>query len=72
MIQKATAMGSGDWQLLHDNTPAHASHLPQSFLLKCQITQVAKPHYSQYLVPCDFWLLPNLKSPLKGKKFHCQ
>ena len=25
--------------------------------------------YSQDLVPCDFWLFPKLKSPLKGKKF---
>ena len=29
MIQKATGMG--DWQLHHDNAPAHASHLLQFF-----------------------------------------
>ena len=22
------------------------------------------------LIPCDFWLFPKLKSPLKGKRFH--
>ena len=25
--------------------------------------------YSPDLVPCDFWLFPKLKSPLKGKRF---
>ena len=27
------------------------------------------PPYSPNLVPCDFWLFPKLKSPLKGKRF---
>ena len=31
IIQKATAVGTGDWQL-HHNTPTHASRLMQSFL----------------------------------------
>ena len=31
MTQKATAMATSDWQLHHDNMPAHASHLMQSF-----------------------------------------
>ena len=31
--------------------------------------QVTKPPYSPDLVPCDFWLFPKLKSPLKGKRF---
>ena len=25
--------------------------------------------YTPDLAPCDFWLVPKLKSPLKGKKF---
>ena len=25
--------------------------------------------YGPDLVPCDFWLFPKLKSPLKGKRF---
>ena len=61
----------GDWQL-HHNTPAHASHLLQSFLAKHQITQVTQPPTTQghpYLAPCNFWLFPKLKSPLKRKRF---
>ena len=60
---------TGDWQLHHNNAPAHASHLMQSFLVKHQITQVTQPSYSPDLVPCDFWLFPKLKSPLKWKRF---
>ena len=69
IIQKATLWATGDWQLHHDNIPAHASRLRQSFLVKHQITQVTQPHYSPDLVTCDCWLFPKLKTPLKGKRF---
>ena len=59
----------GDWQLRHNNTPAHISHLVQSFLVQHQVTQVTQPHYSPDLAPCNFWLFPKLQSPLKGKRF---
>ena len=39
------------------------------FFVKHQITQVTQPSYSPDLAPCDFWLFPKLKSPLKGKSF---
>ena len=44
-------------------------HISRSFLVKYQITQVTQSSYSPDLVPCDFWLFPKLKSPLKGKRF---
>ena len=65
IIQKTKAMGN--WQLHHDNVPAHALCLKQSFLVK--ITQVTQAPYNPDLAPCDFWLFPKLKSPLKGKRF---
>ena len=40
-----------------------------SFFVKHQTTQVTQPPYSPHLAPCDFWLFPKLKSPLKGKRF---
>ena len=43
--------------------------LMHRFLAKRQITQVSQAWYSPDLVPCDFWIIPKLKSPLKGKKF---
>ena len=60
---------TGDRQLHNDDAPAHASCLVQGFLEKDQITQVAQSLYSPDLVPCNFWLFPKVKSPLKGKKF---
>ena len=56
------------WQL-HHNTSTHAPRLMQRFLTKHQITQVTQAPYSPDLVPCNFWLFPKLKSPLKGKRF---
>jgi len=47
-------------QLRHNNAPAHSTALVQAVLVKHHITQVC-------LAPCDFWLLPKLKSPLKGR-----
>ena len=41
----------------------------KSFLVKHPITQVTQPPYSPDLAPCDFWLFPKLKSPLKGERF---
>ena len=39
------------------------------FLAKCQVIQMTQPCNSPDLAPCDFWLFPKLKSPLKGKRF---
>ena len=61
---------TGDWQLHHNNTPAHASYLMQNFLAKHQTIQVTQPFYSPDLASCDFWLFPKLKSSLKGNR--CQ
>ena len=69
MIWTAALWATGDWQLHQDNTSTHASCLGQSFLAKHQITQVTQSPYSPDLVPCDSWLFPRLKSPLKGKRF---
>ena len=69
MIQRPQLWATGDWQLQQGNLPSHASHLMQSFVAKRQIMQVIQPTYNPDLVPCDFWLFPKLKSPLKGKRF---
>ena len=69
MILKAAAMGN--WWLAA-SSQQHACLCITSrveFLAKHQITQVTQPFYSPDLVPCDFWLFPKLKSPLKGERF---
>jgi transposase len=60
---------SCNWQLHHDNVPAHSSHLIQSFLAKYGIPVVCQAPYSPDIAPCDFWLFPKLKRPLKGSRF---
>ena len=68
MTQKATAMGNCDWQLHRDNATTHASRLMQ-FSCKTSNHPGDSAPYSPDLAPCDFWLFPKLKSPLKGKGF---
>ena len=58
-----------NWQLHHDNAPAHSSNLIQHFLTKHGIPVVRQPPYSPDMAPCDFWLFPKLKTPLKGSRF---
>ena len=69
MVQRPQLWAAGDWQLHHGNMPAHASRIVQSILAKHEITQVTQPPCSPDLGPCNFWLFPKLKSPLKGKRF---
>ncbi|KAJ4442248.1 hypothetical protein ANN_12114 [Periplaneta americana] len=60
---------ANNWHLHHDNAPAHSSQLIHTFLAKHGITTVRQPPYSVDLAPCDFWLFPKLKTPLKGSRF---
>jgi hypothetical protein len=60
---------SHNWHLHHDNAPAHSSHLIQSFLVKHSIQIVCQAPNSPDMAPCDFWLFPKLKRPLKGSHF---
>jgi hypothetical protein len=60
---------SRNWQLHHDNASAHSSNLIQSFLAKHSIPVVRQAPYSLDMAPCDFWLFPKLKRPLKGSHF---
>ncbi|KAJ4437644.1 hypothetical protein ANN_17789 [Periplaneta americana] len=60
---------ANNWHLHHDNAPAHSSQLIHTFLAKHGITTVCQPPYSPDLAPCDFWLFPKLKTPLKGSRF---
>ena len=58
-----------NWQLHHDNAPAHSSHLIQYFLVKHGIPVLQQLPYSPDMAPCDLWLFPKLKMALKGSRF---
>jgi len=60
---------AGAWALHHDNAPAHTAHSIQVFLASHGIPVIQQPPYSPDMAPCDFWLFPQLKTVLKGKRF---
>jgi transposase len=55
--------------LQHDNAPSHSSFLVREFLDKHATTVLPQPPYSPDLAPFDFFLFPNPKSTLKGRRF---
>ena len=57
-----------NFQLNHDNDPAHSAHVIHAFLAKNSMSLVRQAPYSPDLAPCDFWLFPKLKTILKGKR----
>ena len=69
MIQKATAMGNW-WLAALSQQHAHSSVMSfAEFFSKTSNHPGDSAPYSPDSVPCDFWLFPKLKSPLKGKGF---
>jgi hypothetical protein len=48
----------------------HTQHIPSRYFLASHgIPVVQQPPYSSDMAPCDFWLFPQLKTALKGKRF---
>ncbi|VEN60324.1 unnamed protein product [Callosobruchus maculatus] len=58
-----------NWLLHHDNAPAHTSLLVREYLAKNNTVMVPQPPYSPDLAPCDFFLFPKLKRPMKGRRY---
>jgi len=58
---------TNSWFLLHDNAPAHRSVLVKDFLSNNSVTYWFI--LCTDLAPFDFYLLPWLKSALKGRRF---
>ncbi|UYV71381.1 hypothetical protein LAZ67_8002859 [Cordylochernes scorpioides] len=58
-----------NWLLHHDNAPAHTSLLVRDLLAKNNTLMMPQPPYSPYLAPCDFFLFPKLKRPMKGRRY---
>jgi transposase len=54
---------------LHDNASAHRSDLVKDFLAKNHVTTLNLLPYYPGLAAAEFYLLPRLKSALKGRPF---
>lgn len=55
--------------LLHDNAPVHKANVAQAALKDCGFVEIPHPPYSPDLAPSDYFLFPNLKKTLRGRKF---
>lgn len=55
--------------LHHDNARPHVAQSVVDFLNARGIATIPHPPYSPDLAPCDFWLFPAIKFPLRGRKF---
>lgn len=53
----------------HDNAPSHSSFIAQKKLQELRFEILPHPPYSPDLAPCDFFLFPNFKRWLTGKRF---
>ncbi|UYV73518.1 KDM1A [Cordylochernes scorpioides] len=58
-----------NWLLHHDNAPAHTSLLVRDLFAKNNTLMMPQPPYSPDLAPCDFFLFPKLKRPMKGRRY---
>lgn len=58
-----------NWILLMDNAPAHCSNMAADYYHTVNMDLLSHPPYSPDLAPCDFWIFPELKKTLKGRRF---
>ena len=57
---------TNSWFLHHDNAPAHRSVLVKDFLAKHNVATLGASPKLSHLVAADFYLLPLVRSALKG------
>jgi hypothetical protein len=67
--RKRSELWPDDWNLHHDNAPAHKALTVKQLLAQKLITEMEHLPYSPDLALNDFWLLPKIKSALKGQSF---
>ena len=53
----------------YHNAPAHSSAIATAKLVELRYELLPHPPYSPDLAPCDFFLFPNMKKWLGGKRF---
>ena len=55
--------------LLQDNAPAHTSQVVMTAVTECGFEILPHPPYSTDMAPCDFYLIPKLKSHLSVTQY---
>jgi len=69
LFRKRPELWSSDWILHHDNVPSHKALFVNEYVAQESITDMEHPSYSPYMTLNDFWLFPEINSPLKGPRF---
>jgi LmbE family N-acetylglucosaminyl deacetylase len=65
--RKRPELWPSDWILHHDHAPAHKAL--SGSLSHRSITEMEHPPCSSELAPNNLWLVPNIKSACKGRRF---
>lgn len=67
--KRADLWKNNSWILHHDNAPSHKAIVVQEFLAKNSTHVIDQAPYSPDMVPCNFFLFPKLKLPLRERHF---
>ncbi|GFW58746.1 histone-lysine N-methyltransferase SETMAR [Trichonephila clavipes] len=68
-VQRKRPLLRNGFLLHHDNARPHTARSVLNVSQQNNIDNLPHPPYSPDKTPCDFWLFPQLKKPLRGKRF---
>ncbi|GFV53160.1 histone-lysine N-methyltransferase SETMAR [Trichonephila clavipes] len=68
-VKRKPPMLRNGFLLHHDNARPHIPRCVLDVSQQNNVEILPHPPYSPDLTPCDFWLFPQIKKPLKAKRF---
>jgi histone-lysine N-methyltransferase SETMAR len=68
--EKCPRLGHKKFLFHYDNAPAHSSGVVVAKLLELGFQLVPHPPYSPDLAPLDYYLCPNMKKWLVGRRYY--
>ena len=67
--RKSPCLSATSWMLHHDNARPHVANVVAEYLAQINVKCIPHPPYCPDLALCDFFLFPNLKKHLRGRRF---
>ncbi|GFW31707.1 uncharacterized protein TNCV_3099321 [Trichonephila clavipes] len=68
-VKRQSSLLRNGFLLHHDNARPHIARCVLDVSQQNNVEILPHPPCSLDLTPCDFWLVPQLKKPLRGKRF---
>ena len=68
-LKRPELWANNSWFLHHDNAPSYTALVLPVHFVKKSTHIVSQPLYLPELAPCDLWLFPKLKRPLRWTRF---